>query len=385
MHAPRSRSQASHRTRVHYVIPTRNRHGALARTLDRLAALGPHEGRVVVLDNASVEPVRAPEVLASGLPVTLLRLESNRAASARNVASEQSDVEDQDWLVMLDDDSHPLDLGLLDALREAPAEVGAVGAEVFLAPTGDPLAPAMHEAGGLPEVFIGCGAAIRAGAFRRVGGYDASFDYYVEEYDLCARLILAGLRVAFDRRFRVLHEKLADGRDFSRIVRNLVRNNCWVEQRYAPDHLREREVSRHLSRYAAIARKEHAQRAYDEGVAELDATLARQPRTPMTPDQYDRFTGIAACRHAIELALDRQPFASAAMVAPGKNEWCVRQVLDERGVRIEEAPTDASRPDAAPEALVIASLSPGPMLDASRRFATSGQRVVMPWRFGGAA
>ena len=140
--------------------------------------------------------VALPGVLANGTVCRVIRLDHNAGAAARNVAVEASSPE-TDWIVMLDDDSHPVEsvepfAATVDRLRERPDSVAAVMADIHLPALG------RRESGGLPEVFIGCGVAIRRGAFLAVGGYDASFGYYVEEYDLAARFLQRGWSVAFD-------------------------------------------------------------------------------------------------------------------------------------------------------------------------------------------
>ena len=142
---------------ISYLLPTRNRPGTLRVTLDALGRLpaADHEpaggGQVVVVDNASEPAVTVPEKLANGLAVVLVRLEENLGASARNAGARAARGE---WVVMLDDDSHPLDTGHVTVLTQAPSDVVAVGAEIRL-PGG------LREVGGLPEVIVGCGAAVR--------------------------------------------------------------------------------------------------------------------------------------------------------------------------------------------------------------------------------
>ena len=145
---------ASARPRIAYVLPTRDRPETLARTVAALERLPRHDAQVVVVDNASCVPPRLPVELHNGLPVLLLQRNRNEGAAARNAGVLASDPS-CDWVVMLDDDSHPLSIGALDALRDAPADAGAVQAEILL-----PLADGRgrHESGGLPEVFIGAGS-----------------------------------------------------------------------------------------------------------------------------------------------------------------------------------------------------------------------------------
>jgi len=367
---------------ISYIIPTHDRPEQLALTLSvmgRLSAAG-HErfggGEIVVVDNASRFVPVLPKRLANGLPVHLILRGKNDGAAARNVAARHASGE---WLVMLDDDSHPMDTALLDVLAGVPGDVGAVGAEIFL-PSG------ARESGGLPEVFVGCGVAIRRGVFLdphlgagaagcRVfngAGYDPAFNYYAEEYDLSARMILGGWRVAHSRGFRVLHHKAAQGRDMNSILRRLVRNNAWVEQRYAPESERRGAIQRLVSRYRTIAEKESALHGYRLGLGDLDDTLESQPRAEMTREQYDRFTGLAAARATLGRELRVRGVTRVAVVEPGKNHWVVGQVLSELGVEVVEDHGHA-------QAVLVGTLSPGPMLDAAERWGRGSLPVLTAW------
>lgn len=353
---------------ISYVLPTRDRPDLLARTLRGIGALpaASHEafggGEVIVVDNASSAPPACPVTLANGLPVDVVHLCRNEGAAGRNAGVRRARGA---WIVMLDDDSHPLDDGHFEALRSAPPGVAAVGAEIFL-PSG------AREAGGLPEVFIGCGVAVRRDAFLDAGGYDPSLHFYAEEYDLAAKLLRAGGRIVHDRRFRVLHRKAARGRDMDLILRRLVRNNAWIMQRYAPDRARRARIRETIARYGRIAMRERAEAGYALGVLELVAGLRRQPRAPMPPSLFDRFTGIAAAREHLAKQPRLSRGARVAVVDAGKHDWAVRQALEELGCALVK---DERRADA----LVVGTLSPGPMLDAWERRTALGQRIVMPW------
>jgi GT2 family glycosyltransferase len=355
---------------ISYVLPTRNRHERLALTLEAIGSLRAHEriggAEVIVVDNASDVRPRVPDRLDNGLPVRLVRRPTNEGAAARNAGVEAADPASS-WIVMLDDDSHPVDTGFIRALARAPLDVGAVTADIRLP------AHARREAGGLPEVPVGCAVAYRREVYERLGGYDPTFDYYVEEYDLAARLLLAGYRVAHDPWFRVAHHKIDDGRDFGRIVARLVRNNGWVAQRYAPDDRRLDEIREIRRRYRRIAANENATDGYVAGLTEQRRTIALQPRTPMPPDLFDRFTGLAPARAALRLAESEAPLGRAALVAEGKNAWVVRRVLQEMCVPVVQRAGEA-------DTFVIATMSPGPMADAHERLAASHiGRVIAPW------
>ncbi len=352
---------------ISYIIPTRDRPQRLAATLRAMEALGPHAAEIIIADNASAVPASAPPRTSCGLPTKLLRLPRNSGAAARNDAARAADPAST-WLVMLDDDSHPLDLGFLEAIAGAPGDVAAIAAEITL--------PSQNrrESGGLPEVFIGCGVAIRRSAFLEAGGYDPAFDYYAEEYDLAAKFLLAGSRIALDRRFQIAHHKIAQGRSMNRIMRRLVRNNTWTLQRYAPESLRRSHLRETFSRYGRIAMKENALPGYLLGAAEALGTLHRQLRSPMPTPIFDRFTGLATARASLHAAHASEVFRTAAIIEPGKNAGLIAQAAVELGVRLLP-------PDQSPEALIIGTLSPGPMLDAWDRHGASADtpRVIAPW------
>lgn len=344
-----------------YIIPTRNRPEVLLATLTQLRQL--HDApdapaaEVVLIDNASERPLaacRLREALGARVSLSVLYHKANAGAASRNIAAAAADGRSR-WLVMLDDDSAPLDLGFVPLLTEAAADVSAIAAEIWLPPQGG---RPRREAGGLPEVFIGCGVAIRRECFLSLGGYDSSFNYYAEEYDLAARIIAAGGRVCLDRRFRVMHRKVTAGRDMNLILRRLVRNNGVVAVRYAPAAEFLPAMAETLTRYAGIAIKEDAMEGYLLGVAELAARLWRQRRTPLTREQWDRFTGLAAVRE-VARALRQTGETRVALIAMGKNQWAVQRAVAEAGLMCV-SPAAAG---AAPR--LVAALSPGPAWDAA--------------------
>lgn len=359
---------------IAYVLPTRDRPDELARTLDALGALPFHEAEVVVIDNASRVPPKVPVRLANDVPVRLELLDTNRAAAARNVGVQISDP-GREWIVMLDDDSSPLNTDHVRALRSQAPDVAAVCAEIWLSPPTSERGGPEHrrESGGLPEVFIGCGVAIRRKAFLDAGGYDPDFHFYAEEYDLAAKFMHAGLRMVMDRRFQVHHRKVTSQRSMDRILRRLVRNNAWVMQRYAPDQYRHAEIRRTIRRYASIALKERAEIGYAAGLVDLALSKSRQSRNPLCPESWDRFTGKAACRESLQRAFQTRAFRTASLIEPGKNQHVILEVLSEMGVRLVDARADA-------EAVIIGTLSPGPMLDTFDLIGSAGgDWLLCPW------
>lgn len=354
---------------ISYIIPTKDRHDELMRTLGEINRLGRQIGmggaEVIIADNASQTPVELPDQLPCGTAVRTIRLEQNTGAAARNIAAKHAD-ERCDWLIMLDDDSAPLDSGFEVAIRRASPAVAAISADVFLGQTEDTIV--RREDGGLPEVFVGCGVAIRRSAFIDAGGYDENFGFYAEEYDLSAKLLLAGKRIEFSPIFRVLHRKVSSGRDMNQIVERLVRNNGWTIQRYAPLGVLAEELERSRERCRFIAEKENAIAGYEAGLAQLEQTIGSQRRTPMDDAMWERFTGLTAAREAIKSRLPRGA-TSAEVIAEGKNAHVVRRAMRDLGV---------TEVKSGGQAQIIGTMSPGPMLDALEN-TRQGAPVVAPW------
>lgn len=353
-------------TPISYITCTRNRHAELAETIRRLDELhrqDPTGVEFVVADNASDTPVRQC-LPPTAIPVRVVTLAENIAAAARNHAAAHAA---HDWLVMLDDDSAPKDLGHLNVLASTHPDTAVVMADITL-PDGS------RERGGLPEVLVGCGAAIRKQAYIDAGGYDPAFFFAAEEPDLCARLIAAGWNTEFSPWFRVLHHKTTTNRDLNKMLRLLTRNQGVIIERTTPDHDRNFLRKDHVRRCHWIAAKENALQGFAQGLAELRAIRPTLKRQPLSQHHYERFTGLAHARQTFQHALQRQPFDTACLTHQGKHAWAVRRALTEAGVRIIDDHDAADR-------LVIATLSPGPMLDALAQLHATGQghRTIAPW------
>lgn len=360
--------------RISIVIPTHNRPDELALTLSAIERLnaGPifevGGAEVLVVDNASRDAPEVPSRLRNGFVVRSIRLDENAGAAGRNVGAQEALGE---WLLMLDDDSAPLDHRFARACDDAADDVAAIGADILL-PDGT------RESGGLPEVVVGCGALIRRDAFLDVGGYDASFVFYAEEYDLCAKLLLAGHRVSYDARFRVEHRKVTAGRDMNEVLRRITRNSAWVEQRYAPEHRLDEAIEHLVERYGRIAQKEDAVPGYELGLRELAEATGDQERAPMCDALYDRFTGLAHARAGIQCSRALLREHDAALVGVGKQAWAIESAVAELSLSGDGCDLITDVEDA--RVLIAGSLSPGPMFDAIERYRARDERVVVqPW------
>ncbi len=345
-----------------FIIPTRNRPELLEQTLRSLGRLDPlvtGPSEVIVVDNASSEPVRIQSRLPNGIAARVVRLDNNHHTAARNIGAQQASGQ---WLVMLDDDSSPLPCQMAAVLTRMSNEVAAVGGEILLA-------SGQRESGGLPEVIVGCGCAIRREVFLEIDGYDASLGYYAEEYDLCARLIAGGKRILHTRSLRFEHRKATRGRDMNEILFRLVRNNAWIMQRYAPLEFRPHEIDAILQRYRTIAMKEDAIHGYERGIAALADTLDEQVEAALSSEHWDRFTGRAAARDRLGRVFRSRPEPVRLVGPPNpKGGSIVAEELERLGCTLVQDPHAAG---------VISTLSPGPMLDA----ADADAGAICPWAF----
>ena len=348
---------------ITYIIPTRNRSQVLERTLADIQALhhspqsnprNPHTAlnsnipapHIIIIDNAS-EPPLSPDFITaftnqSGFPTTLLSLNDNRGCAARNLGAQHATTP---WIIMLDDDSYPTSLDFIPSLHTYPAHIAAVMADITLPNN-------TREAGGLPEVFTGCGVAFRRESFLACNGYDPTFHYYAEEYDLAAKLIAAGHTITFNPTFKVRHEKHTSQRDMNTILSRLVRNNAWVMQRYAPDLLRRTMVQSTIVRYRQIANRESALRGYREGLLDFAHSRHAQPRTPLSHKHWNRFIGAAAARSCLDHHLTIAPFSACAIIDRGKGSDTILQILHERGIQLV--------PPLHTDIWIIGTLSHGP-------------------------
>ncbi len=371
---------------ISYIIPTHRRPEELQLTLDALALLpgaSRERDEIIVVENEAADDAAdhagKPPTRAGDIPVRWIRNRKNDGAAARNLAAKKARG---DWLFMLDDDAAPLQVDA-SVLEGASDDVGAIGAEIFLDPDAD---PPRREAGGLPEVFVGCGAAIRRDVFLELGGYDASFVYYVEEYDFCAKLIASGRRVTWSNGFRVHHRRASRGRDLNVILRRLIVNNATLLHRYAPPAEAPALWGRLGARFERIAARENAHDGFERGMREamnLPWSTPRSSPAPtgrkLTDTEWSRFTGRAACRAAVAAA-HLNSSDRVALVAPpnleAKYAWLIADIVRESGARIVRDEREA-------DVLMVGTMSPGPMLETADRLDASGaggRRIVLPWR-----
>ena len=375
---------------VSIVIPNLNRKNQLRQTLSRITALNEAATQIIVIDNGSSDG--ADRMVERTFPnVELIRLGENRGAAGRNLGIRQAKAP---ITFMLDNDSCPAP-GTLERIHEAFAadpRLGVLACRVRLEAGG-------HEPGGLPGVFIGCGAAMRTDLVKKLGGYPEDFGYYVEEYDLACRVWQSGFSVRWDRHALVHHAKSSDQRDMNRIVYYLVRNNVWLWNRYCPAELRDTVIQRTLRRYKLIAKREHAMQGYYRGL--IHAKLSTRRRTGNTqPLSVDQFNALYGAQTAIKMLkqLKINGVERVAIFGWGKGietiiDLCRRIDLDVP-VIIPDRPLPMKRfeaiavdrkydPVANSAAVIVGSLSPGGAIDLTvqARNVWTGAQIVSLVKF----
>ncbi|HUW82717.1 MAG TPA: glycosyltransferase [Phycisphaerae bacterium] len=374
------------------IIATRNRKDVLLADLEAMSSAAEGLAEIIVVDNAS-EDGTAKAVAGRFPQVRLVELDHNCYAAARNAGA---DTARAPYLVMLDDDSF-IDRTSLQAIPAAFdlwPNLGAFGCLVCRAERpasrgkGATTEAPSYETGGLPGVFIGCGAAIKRDLMLDLGGYPEDFGYYGEEYDLCCRLWHAGQTVVWFDDIRVTHQRAQSGRDTNRMLRFLTRNNIRLWDRYAPERRRRAVIEQTVERYGRIARNEGAMVGYEHGLREGRDWInnAGAGRQPLSEQQFRAMFGMNEAEHVLAQRARQLSLHRVALYGRGKGAEQILDCLDDLRISVPTVidPSGAgqawhdrtvvSLDDAdrgRPEAIVVGSLSPG----AVRNLAAEARRL----------
>lgn len=245
---------------VSFVVPSYNRAEVLCEVLSQLRPEKlPFACETLVVDNASSDDSVA-RVRRHFPEVSVHALSENLGTASRNVGLAEARGQ---YVMMLDDDSYPLGDSLergVERLQEDKARrLGAIAYRVRLR-------DGSYEAAGISSSFVGCGALFRTADLKQAGGYPAGYLFYAEEYDVAFELLRRGQRVANPQETEVLHLKSNLNRDTGRILRQLVRNNLLLWSKFLPPTLAQRQISTEIWRYRHIARKEHVEENFEQGL-----------------------------------------------------------------------------------------------------------------------
>ena len=179
-------------------ITTRNRRGALHKTLDTLRALKLDELRIILIDDGSEQPLRPDELTGflnlrfsvSNPPLGLVR-QRNRIAQ----------LCETQYLLSLDDDSCLTEASSLSAaakLLDATPRAAAVAFRIIDGAREGAAITIGRQREAVPvRSFIGCGNLLRVSAFLEVGGYRDILFYHSEEREFSLRAFAAGYTVMY--------------------------------------------------------------------------------------------------------------------------------------------------------------------------------------------
>ena len=190
---------------------------------------------VIAVDNASVDGTW--EYLQSQTWMQVLRRDKNLGIEGYNAAFELTKGE---FILVLDDDSHPQDLATLNHLIEQldqNPDWGVIACNI-VGKQGNRLTswhlPENNKAG-QSMFFIGCGFIIRRQLFKKIGWYPASFFLYQNELDVAFQVRQLGYQIRYDPEAKVIHRnESVDSRPNWRRLYYATRNTIWLLRRYFP-------------------------------------------------------------------------------------------------------------------------------------------------------
>ena len=190
---------------------------------------------VIAVDNASTDGTRA-FLRTHACWLTVVEMDHNMGIAGLNEGFKQASG---DYVLVLDDDSHPYDEATINQVMrclDTRPEVGVVACRIESA-SGQPVRTWHLPKTDLPGpsmAFVGCGFAIRRTLFERVGWYPARFFLYQNEIELAMRIMREGYEIYYEPCCRVVHRESSTGRASWRQVYFPTRNTIWLIRRYFP-------------------------------------------------------------------------------------------------------------------------------------------------------
>jgi GT2 family glycosyltransferase len=180
---------------------------------------------VIAVDNGSTDGTR--DFLQSQTQwVQVIFLANNTGIAGYNEGFKQAKG---DYLLVLDDDSHPVDNTTLDRLidrLDTHPEIGIVACRIEN--LNGELTSSWHlpkeDEPGESTAFVGCGFAIRRTLFEQIGWYPAEFFLYQNEIEVAIRVKRLQYQIYYDPACRVIHRQSPHGRSNWRRVYYPTRN-----------------------------------------------------------------------------------------------------------------------------------------------------------------
>lgn len=205
--------------------------------LKKLTA-GRADMEVIAVDNASSDGT-AEYLTSQRHWLTPVLMPDNSGIAGYNQGFEQARGE---YLLVLDDDSHPRDSATLERLiahLDDNPRTGIVACRIE-SPAGKPVQswhlPADLAHPGPSPLFIACGFIIRREVFAQAGWYPGTFFLYQNEMEVAVQVRRQGYSIDYRPDCTVIHRESPISRPGWRRVYYPTRNTLWLIRRYFPWH-----------------------------------------------------------------------------------------------------------------------------------------------------
>jgi glycosyltransferase involved in cell wall biosynthesis/GT2 family glycosyltransferase len=258
--------------RVSVIINTCDRAASLRETLAGLQAGDPASIEVVVVIGPCTDDTEAVLAQWHG-QIKIGRCPTRNLSRSRNIGIR---LAAGDVAAFIDDDAVPDAAWLKDLLPLFDdLEVAAVGGPVFnhtgarlqahyivadrfgaaqLRDGDDNPTLLNHPMAELYPSTLGTNSLFRRETLVAIGGFDEEYEYFLDETDVCVRLVDAGYKVVFGRRGWVYHRYLPSSvRNASKAISNwypVLKNKAYFAARHAADLLGASAIQKALDAYA---------------------------------------------------------------------------------------------------------------------------------------
>ena len=232
-------------------IATKNRWEDLRRTLDRIAASGWGELRILLFDDASdcPCPYEVSEICA-GAEITRFSEPAGYIVRRNQLARAMQSK----YYLSLDDDSFPAAGSLESALKfaESCADLFCLSFPIFNPVTQTHQVFSLHDLPYKVRSFIGCGYLMNRNKFLDFDGYREELVHQGEEVEIAARVFGQGLHCYHFPGLQIHHTASSTGRDWHRMDYYGARNNVLWNDWFMPPQLKLIKQSRTFMSRAAL-------------------------------------------------------------------------------------------------------------------------------------
>jgi len=227
--------QTNVKPRLSIVFLSYNRLSETSLTVRRLQQLfnGRDDIEVIAVDNASTDGTLA-FLQSNNDWLNIIQMKENKGIAGLN---EGFKAAAGDYIMVLDDDSHPYDQNTIDTVISCLDQNPEIGTVAFRIENENGRRfqtwhlPVEDQAGPSPA-FVGCGFAIRRTIFKQIGWYPERFFLYQNEIEVAIRVMTLGYKIHYEPGCRVVHRESLVGRTGWRQVYFPTRNTIWIIRRY---------------------------------------------------------------------------------------------------------------------------------------------------------